>query len=135
MAKKNQENYDVVLERGSSSCDTIGTIATIVLTAAVVSGVGYVSHISSIDNIENGLRAEINRLEYRVIAEIREGKGKAGEVGIVEQLENNLKSCEEAKTELEGQLTEQVEISQNEIQDELNLESELKTESEEETKV
>ena len=65
------EDYDVILENESCASEIIRVIATIILTAVAVAGVGYVSHIYIVERNENGIRSEINRLESRIIAEIR----------------------------------------------------------------
>ena len=99
------EDYDVILENESCASEVFRMVATILLTAVVVSGVGYVAHIYIVDKNENDLQAQINRLESRVIAEIRSARGIGGKNdGKVQELETKLKQAEEEKKTLEEKI-------------------------------
>jgi len=97
------EDYDVILENESCASEIIRVIATIILTAVAVAGVGYVSHIYIVERNENGIRSEINRLESRIIAEIRTNKGVV-DVSELQELEAKLRESEKARVELESKL-------------------------------
>ena len=99
------EDYDVILENEPETPGMLKVIATIILTAVVVSGIGYVAHIYIIDDRENNLKSHINRLESRVIAEIRASRGADDKVDKeVKELESKLKKAETANKELENQI-------------------------------
>ena len=99
------EDYDVILENESCASEIVRVIATIVLTAAVVSGIGYVAHLNVVDRYENGLKSEINRLEGRIIAEIRAARGEGIDGTKVQVLEAKLKQTEMEKQALENKIT------------------------------
>lgn len=98
------EDYDVVLENESCVSETLRIIATIILTAVVVSGIGYIAHIYIVDKSENDLQSQINRLESRVIAEIRAARGGDESLGQVQELEVKLQEAENIRIELENKI-------------------------------